>query len=586
MTSIKRLCDSCPKCPQPVMSQVRLMDHQLAMMLRCIQIENTRSRPKTMKIYRPKDWLPPLHPYEQKQALPDPDREVLDEYDEHDKPVIGLMMDKPGTGKTFVMLSMVIADLERRKLTRIQAPRETTVVVVPGHIYHQWWHAMLQIFSTQAICLHEHHYNNDANGILWTKVRNNQDCAHLDQFFSSHGNDALDILLVHMNCYQAATDTLFSLGIFPKRVIIDEVDGWQASTYIDQIIPCKTAWLISSTLLSYVEECIDAKTQFDYAGLILHPDKIPDNSVLCEDEFIAQSIHLSEADERYLICRDELVDACYQNTRRDIVEKINALYDPFNGSPIYDMNTFTADCITSGYAEKLVKTITKRITHHAPNDQGIPAKTAACYYGLPGDHSIYRDVNHDNHDKWPSSTAHTDDITEESIIDVMTIQSNSKIGAFIDIVKEILASNDRPRILIAAMYDASLKVAAQVLDMLHVSWRILAMDEDLTKSDTEYEDALLSFHKGSADALLINATAYGNGLNLQCTTDLVNMHAMPENLQVQVIGRAQRPGRQGQLVVWNLVHGNEVEQVHSDTDDGTETISNSGSIKHSGDFHV
>jgi SNF2 family DNA or RNA helicase len=58
-------------------------------------------------------------------------------------------------------------------------------------------------------------------------------------------------------------------------------------------------------------------------------------------------------------------------------------------------------------------------------------------------------------------------------------------------------------------------------------------------------------------ALLINPKAYGSGLNLENTTDVVIYHKLNEQMNRQVIGRAQRPGRTSRLRIWYLFNENE-----------------------------
>jgi len=70
---------------QPANAKIRLKPHQLAMLQRCKDIELLN------KGY-------------------------------------GIMADKPGAGKTFVMLSLVLNDQQK----------ELSIVVVPNNIYNQW----------------------------------------------------------------------------------------------------------------------------------------------------------------------------------------------------------------------------------------------------------------------------------------------------------------------------------------------------------------------------------------------------------------------------------------------------------------
>lgn len=72
------------------------------------------------------------------------------------------------------------------------------------------------------------------------------------------------------------------------------------------------------------------------------------------------------------------------------------------------------------------------------------------------------------------------------------------------------------------------------------------------------QQRLNEFRSGQTQVLLVNATQYGSGLNLECTTDVVMFHKCDSEVEKQVIGRAQRAGRTDKLRVWYLLHENEV----------------------------
>jgi SNF2 family DNA or RNA helicase len=48
------------------------------------------------------------------------------------------------------------------------------------------------------------------------------------------------------------------------------------------------------------------------------------------------------------------------------------------------------------------------------------------------------------------------------------------------------------------------------------------------------------------------------GLNLECATDILIYHTLNQELERQVIGRAQRPGRSSPLNIHLLCHDNEM----------------------------
>ena len=47
-------------------------------------------------------------------------------------------------------------------------------------------------------------------------------------------------------------------------------------------------------------------------------------------------------------------------------------------------------------------------------------------------------------------------------------------------------------------------------------------------------------------------------MNLENTTDIIILHKMNKDIEMQAIGRAQRYGREGNLRVWKLYYQNEV----------------------------
>ena len=72
-------------------------------------------------------------------------------------------------------------------------------------------------------------------------------------------------------------------------------------------------------------------------------------------------------------------------------------------------------------------------------------------------------------------------------------------------------------------------------------------------------NALLRRYKeGDLDVLMLNASHYGTGLNLENTTDLIFYHKMSSDMEKQVIGRAQRAGRTCALRVHHLYQDNEI----------------------------
>ena len=80
----------------------------------------------------------------------------------------------------------------------------------------------------------------------------------------------------------------------------------------------------------------------------------------------------------------------------------------------------------------------------------------------------------------------------------------------------------------------------------------------LMGSISRVNSILNRFKNSNLDILMLNASHYGTGLNLENTTDLIFYHKMPHDMEKQVIGRAQRAGRTQPLNIYYLYHENEL----------------------------
>lgn len=80
------------------------------------------------------------------------------------------------------------------------------------------------------------------------------------------------------------------------------------------------------------------------------------------------------------------------------------------------------------------------------------------------------------------------------------------------------------------------------------------------KGNNNVINHILSWYKDNENikkVLFLNARYYGSGLNLENTTDLIIYHKMDSELETQIIGRAQRCGRTNILNIWKLLYENE-----------------------------
>jgi hypothetical protein len=65
------------------------------------------------------------------------------------------------------------------------------------------------------------------------------------------------------------------------------------------------------------------------------------------------------------------------------------------------------------------------------------------------------------------------------------------------------------------------------------------------------------YKNSDLNLLMLNSRYYGSGLNLENTTDIILFHKLDSEIEKQVIGRAQRPGRTTPLNIWYMLHKSE-----------------------------
>jgi len=125
-----------------------------------------------------------------------------------------------------------------------------------------------------------------------------------------------------------------------------------------------------------------------------------------------------------------------------------------------------------------------------------------------------------------------------------------KIDEFRKLLRDRILVHDTPKILIFSQYDNSFHHIQGVLQQLQVAYGAL-------KGNVAHSNVVAYRTDPNFTALLINPKAYGSGLNLENTTDVVIYHKLNEQMNRQVIGRAQRPGRTSRLRIWYLFNENE-----------------------------
>jgi SNF2 family DNA or RNA helicase len=127
-----------------------------------------------------------------------------------------------------------------------------------------------------------------------------------------------------------------------------------------------------------------------------------------------------------------------------------------------------------------------------------------------------------------------------------------KQEALIKLITHIKKIRTNGKILVFSEYERPFVDVMPALDDTNINYGMLK-GSSLKGNIQRYKNTEL-------DILLINSKAFGSGINLENTTDIVIYHSFNKEIQSQVIGRAQRPGRTSPLKVWYLLNNSELEK--------------------------
>lgn len=108
------------------------------------------------------------------------------------------------------------------------------------------------------------------------------------------------------------------------------------------------------------------------------------------------------------------------------------------------------------------------------------------------------------------------------------------------------------KFLIFSSSDMSFHKIIPILDELNIRF-------DFLKGHQYHINNLLNnYNNSNLDVLLVNSTYYGSGLNIEKTSDIIMFHRFDNQMEQQIVGRADRMGRTEPLNIHYLLYQNEL----------------------------
>jgi hypothetical protein len=121
----------------------------------------------------------------------------------------------------------------------------------------------------------------------------------------------------------------------------------------------------------------------------------------------------------------------------------------------------------------------------------------------------------------------------------------------LDVLVDIIQKKKDGSFLLFANYTETFNKIEKKFVEVGITYHILkGQSSTISKHINDYEN-------NKVQVIMLNAQYFGAGMNLQTTTDLIIYHRFSNEMEEQIIGRAQRYGRKGTLNVYYLLHDNE-----------------------------
>jgi hypothetical protein len=468
------------------------------------------------------------------------------------KSKFGFLTDKAGTGKTAIILALVLRDLEL-------GIKPQTVVVVPQNIHTQWLTEIEKMIGDKATVYSLIDYQSVSSLMFDDSVLDN------------------DIILTTTSYYEMVYNCIKQNDKNIRRLVYDEIDSMKdifksqkAKKEVSSntgIIPgnfyegnsgANITWFISASIDNIVGESEDLSIS-DYS---ITKSNLNDYSIECETEFVKSS---SQQLQEPKITDIKCVSAIEKFTNYLSIDQLDAL-NSMNFKKILGATT-EKEIITLIVKEYLTN-IQRCNTNLAPKQKVLGNKKL----DQKVRRAIEKEVNDLSKEKkfyeaivaliFEKNELEFNSDEKESYqhflqsfekFDNITI---TKMSALEKIIKEL--SENKKKTLVFSDYEGSFDIVKKLAEKYEIK------NEELQGGNVKaISKSIDNYKNGDTQLLLLDSENNSRGMNLENTGTIVFIHKTKEYMYNQITGRAQRPGRTEQLEIISLINENEAMHVNS-----------------------
>ena len=581
---------------QPPFINIKLMNHQKTIIKKMLDLEVDR----TIKV-------PELQigPYYRPEKIKDVKIQTN----------IAILGDKVGAGKTLDIVSLISMSpvIEFRDQQIITGKHislcgdknltkcNTNLVIVPHKLIPQWKSNFDKALNLKVLTIT---MNKQIDEIILKKVIKvkNWNGAEIDAelwYLDIEKIKNINVILVGDTMYKRLVEC--SNYYIWNRCIIDEADTIKLSKMMEECLNFNFLWLITGTpsglnsckIKPFYKEIFITSRHLEIKHLIIKNDDkyiessivLPDPNMICircltpkelniVKNFISpsilQMINAGNTDEaiKALNCNVDTNENIFQVITKNIVENIKNKKIEIDAEKMMIYNKEEKDKKISFLENQLIKLETKyedikKSIYELNNDYcpvcldslTKPVLVSCCNKCFCFD-CLAVSMGELHNNRCPhcrqfisSSDLHiiSENDSEKSKAKIKSNELKDKLDVLIDIIQK---KKDGSFLLFANYVETFNKIEKKFLEV-GITFHILkGQSSTISKHINEYENK-------KVQVIMLNAQYFGAGMNLQTTTDLIIYHRFSNEMEEQIIGRAQRYGRKGTLNVYYLLHDNE-----------------------------
>lgn len=439
-----------------------------------------------------------------------------------------MMSDKPGAGKTFAVLTMIYF---MDKILFQGKRKHVTLIVVPYNICTQWMHSMERLYGI-------------SGKLVSYKILT--EYSHIMSLYTNP--DELlqyDILLTTSLYFHNIAGTLESLKIVLRRVFFDEADTIQNLLQIS--LKCKMTWFVSASM----DSLFNKGSIVNIGAYKLSLEHLKKNDVACDAEFVNSNIVLDQPMTHIIECnnvyhsllvdvtdfkhQDLLASMDYSFLRSEFLPQIGILDSEYKACNYIFKETEEKRRQKILSKEELEKEYKRLITRDFMKEaEEVKDKIKQTQNIIEGCDRILSVIKY-------FCSKH--DISSE--FECKAQPNESKLVKLEETLKHIVTQNRRAQCIVFTNHDAIYRLLFPFLEKEKISYKFLDGG-----NIRDMDDIIEKYKRREFTVLLADSSMYSCGMNLENTSDIIFVHEMEKSREKQVIGRAQRYGRDGVLNLW------------------------------------